>query len=121
MQDIQKTIFARESELQQPETRKSIESLDDLISDNFIEFGSSGQIYTKNDVLKNLPASPEIKFVMTNFRINVLSTEIVQSLFQTEKTNLITGEITKSLRSSLWRNENSQWKMIFHQGTPLAN
>lgn len=119
MNEIKETIFQLEEKLQRPDVRKSVEELDNLISEDFLEFGSLGQIYTKKDVLVNLPTSPEIKFIMTDFRINILSENIIQSLFKTEKTNLETGKITNSLRSSLWRNENGQWNMLFHQGTPV--
>ena len=119
MENLKEIIFKLENKLQQPDVRKSVEQLEDLISDDFIEFGSSGQIYTKKDVLNNLPISPEIKFIMTDFRINILSSDIVQSLFKTEKNNQQTGSTTRSIRSSLWRNEKGKWKMQFHQGTPI--
>ncbi|HDY90598.1 MAG TPA: DUF4440 domain-containing protein, partial [Pseudoalteromonas sp.] len=30
------------------------------------------------------------------------------------------SEFNYSLRMSLWRQTNEQWKMVFHQGTPCA-
>ena len=119
MDNLKDIIFQLEEKLQRPDVRKSVKELDDLISENLTEFGSSGQVYTKKDVLINLPVSPEIKFTMTDFRINILGENIVQSLFKTEKTNLENGKMTNSLRSSLWRNEGGKWRMLFHQGTPL--
>ncbi len=47
MENLDEIIFELENKLQQPDIRKSIEQLEDLISDDFIEFGSSGQIYAK--------------------------------------------------------------------------
>lgn len=117
MENLEEIIFKLEKELQQSEVRKSVRQLEELISDDFIEFGSSGQIYTKKDILNRLPQSPEVKFIMTDFRINALGHDIVQALYETEKKNQETGEIIYSLRSSLWRKENDQWKIIFHQGT----
>ena len=119
MENLEDIIFKLENKLQQPDVRKSVEQLKELISDDLIEFGSSGQIYTKQDVLNNLPASPEIKFMMTDFRIKILGSDIIQSLFKTKKINQQTGSITCSVRSSLWRNEKGKWKMLFHQGTPI--
>lgn len=119
MENLEDIIFKLENKLQQPGIRKSVEQLEELISDDLIEFGSSGQIYTKKDVLNNLPVSPEIKFIMTDFRIKILSSDIIQSLFKTEKINQQTGITTHSVRSSLWRNEKGKWKMLFHQGIPL--
>jgi hypothetical protein len=118
MDNLEEIIFELENKLQQPDVRKSVEQLEELISDDLIEFGSSGKIYTKKDVLNNLPVSPEIKFIMTDFKIKILNSGIIQSLFKTEKINQQTGITTYSLRSSLWRNEKGKWKMLFHQGTP---
>jgi hypothetical protein len=56
--DIKKVIFELENKLQQPDVRKSVEQLNELVSEDLIEFGSSGQVYTKKDVLNNLPAPP---------------------------------------------------------------
>jgi len=120
MENIEKIIFNLEEKLQQTNIRKSTNELEKLISDNFIEIGSSGTIYTKKDVLRNLPASPTIKFTMTDFKTHILCPDIIQSLFRTEKINQDTGSTTHSLRSSLWKKEDNAWKMIFHQGTPYS-
>jgi len=112
-------IFELEDKLLQPSVRKSTEQLGVLISDDFIEFGSSGKTYVKKDVLVNLPSSPEIKFNMIDFKTRLLADGLVQSFFKTEKTNAETGAVTISQRSSIWRNEEGEWRMIFHQGTPV--
>ena len=40
-----------------PEIRASVEQMADLLVDDFVEFGSSGRIYTKSQVLKAMPLS----------------------------------------------------------------
>jgi hypothetical protein len=115
---LREIIFNLESEFQKPDVRKSVGRLTELISDDFYEITSSGKVTFKKDCLANLPAAPEIKFVMTDFKINILCTDIIQTLFKTEKTVVGTGKVTYSMRSSIWKNENGKWKMIFHQGTP---
>ena len=119
MKKLKEIIFRLENRLLQPDVRKSVIQLNEMISEDFIEIGSSGQLYTKKDVLINLPSSPEIKFIMTDFRIVILSPNIIQSIFKTEKINQVTNKTTFSLRSSIWKNDDSKWRMIFHQGTPL--
>ena len=117
-ENLEKIIFSLESEFQKPEVWKSIEKLGELISDDFYEITSLGLVTSKKDCLVNLPVAPEIKFVMTGFRINVLCLGMVQTLFKTEKTVVKTGKVSYSMRSSIWKNENGKWRMIFHQGTP---
>jgi hypothetical protein len=55
MSTIESVIRGKEISLLKPEIRSSIESLSSLIADDFIEFGSSGRIYNKADVLEELP------------------------------------------------------------------
>lgn len=119
MENIEKTLIALEAELQRPDVRKSVENLNELISDDFKEITSSGTITNKQDCFVNLPAAPEIKFVMTDFSARELAPELVQTFFKTEKTVVDTGKVSYSARNSIWKNEDGKWKMIFHQGTPI--
>lgn len=118
MEGIEKTLFDLEAELQKSEVRKSVEKLNEIISDDFREITSSGTVTDKQDCFVNLPAAPEIKFVMTDFSVRELATDLVQTFFKTEKTIIGTDKISYSMRNSIWKNENGKWKMIFHQGTP---
>lgn len=118
MNDLDKIIFNLEKELQKDEVRKSIEKLDELISDDFKEITSSGTVTNKQDCFVNLPSAPKIDFVMTDFQIRQLTPDLIQSFFKTEKTVVETGKKSFSMRNSIWKNENGKWKMIFHQGTP---
>ena len=120
-ENLEKIIFNLESEFQKPEVRKSVQRLEELISDDFREITSSGKVTSKNDCLANLPNAPEIKFVMSDFKIYVLCPNIVQSLFKTKKIVLESGKESYSLRTTIWKNENGKWRMIFHQGTPINN
>jgi len=118
--NIEKTLFDLEAELQKPNVRKSIEKLDEIISDEFKEITSSGTVTNKQDCFVNLPAAPKVKFVMTDFSVRELATDLMQTFFKTEKTEVGTDKVSHSIRNSIWRNENGKWKMIFHQGTPIS-
>jgi hypothetical protein len=118
-ENLEEIIFNLETEFQQPEVRRSTQRLSELISDDFREITSSGRVTSKKDCLVNLPVAPEIKFVMTNFKMYVLSPDVVQTLFKTEKTVLETGKVSYSMRTTIWKNEKGIWRMLFHQGTPL--
>lgn len=120
MENVEKIIFDLETKLQKSAVRKSIEKLDEIISDDLREITSSGTVATKEDCLINLPAAPEIKFVMTDFSIRQLAPDLIQSFFKTEKTVAGTDKVSYSMRSSIWKNENGKWKMLFHQGTPTS-
>ena len=55
MKQEHQMIYELETSLLNPETRKSIEQLKRLIADEFIEYGASGLIYNKKDLLILFP------------------------------------------------------------------
>ncbi|MRG85685.1 nuclear transport factor 2 family protein [Salinibacillus xinjiangensis] len=106
-------IEALEKKLLQPEVRKSTEELTQLLSNDFTEFGSSGRIFTKQDILDRLPAETSVEMELTNLNLKKLASDVV----------LVTYTVTinhqkHSLRSSIWKkNSEGYWQMYFHQGT----
>ena len=88
---------------------------EDLLAEDFCEFGSSGKIYNKEIQLRALTehGCDEIHFNIVDFEVIELTDCLVQARYKTEHKQ--TGK--KSLRSSLWRLENNQWRLFFHQGT----
>ena len=96
-----------------PDIRHSVKKLENLLADEFIEIGSSGKIYHKNDILKWLPLESPRQFVVEDFSIIILSEDIVLTTYK------LTSEAVSSLRSSLWKFNGNEWKMVFHQGTKI--
>jgi len=118
-QDIYEKIHELELSLLSPAVRSSSNSLNKLLADDFVEFGSSGLIYNKSDILKRLPATIDrVEFVMNDFSIKIIEENIVLTTFKIKRT--INGEIIISLRSSLWRRQGDSWQIFFHQGTKIA-
>ena len=109
-----------ETELLQPEVRKSKERLNELLADEFYEIGESGKQYNKQDILKDLPKQTEIKYTIQNFNAVEVSPGIILATYQAEK-EMAGKKGTSSLRSSFWQNRNGKWQITFHQGTPLKD
>lgn len=119
MNEIHNTIYELETSLLKPEVRSSYEQLNNLLAEDFKEFGSSGLIYTKQNVLERLTVNQyKVVYDVSNFEAKELSQDIVMTNFKTDRTINDTEKLT-SLRTSLWRKENNQWKIFFHQGTPI--
>jgi hypothetical protein len=108
-----------ELELLQPDVRKSVDRLDALLADDFIEIGASGVRYTKQDTLTIVPSSTGELLTMHEFAIRELAPELILATYRVEKTVKGTGGTAWSFRSSIWQKQNGRWKMIFHQGTAL--
>ena len=111
--DLSAQIRRLEQQLLAPSTRASATALAGLLADDFIEFGSSGRVYSRAEVIAALVAepTPPAESELREFRAVELAPQIV----------LATYRCGRSLRSSVWRHEASGWRVVFHQGTPTAD
>ena len=118
MELLEKQVYELEIELLKPETRRSQEKISELLSVDFIEFCSSGDIYhyIKGDVFESDVSAYEIK----DFAIKELSEDCILATYKIIKHSEINECRKYSLRSSIWKKLNGTWKMIFHQGTLIS-
>ena len=114
---LEERILALERKLLDPDVRASSQELDRLIADDFVEFGNSGRIWNKRDVLSALPTESDVHFTISNFAIRELGPGLVLATYRVIRST-VESEHRASLRSSIWRFENERWQMAFHQGTP---
>jgi len=106
---LEDEIRGVEEQLLRAEVRASSEALDRLVSDRFVEFGSSGRVYTKPDVIAQMLAAPNVRVAVTDFRVLELAPDAALATYRTGA----------SLRSSVWQRVAGQWQIVFHQGTPV--
>jgi hypothetical protein len=118
MNALKDQIYILETQLLHADVRNSRSALDNLLSENFLEFAGSGKIFDKKKILDSLPGAPTPKFIMHDFAIHELSPVLILATYKMEKQD---GESEFSLRSSIWQKEQNAWKMLFHQGTNLTN
>lgn len=107
-------IYELELSLLEPAVRKSVVKINQLISDDFIEFGSSGKIYHKKNLLEDLPNEESSIYKVQNFATLELAEGVVLATY------LVEIDSVSSLRSSIWKYNGDAWQMIFHQGTQCA-
>lgn len=122
MELLEKHILELENKLLKPETRQSTQQISELLSDDFIEFCSSGTIYhyNKGDIFDKIANSYEIKWELKEFTTTQLSNDCVLATYKVIKLSELNENIKYSLRSSIWKCLNGKWKMIFHQGTLIS-
>ncbi len=116
MNENHKIVIKLEKELLDYSTRTNLKKLDSLLSDDFYEIGTSGRTYTKKVILDQLSKETRSKIKADNFESIELSLDVIQLRFKTVRKNE-DGSLSASLRSSIWKFNNNQWQMIFHQGT----
>lgn len=107
---IEEEIRELELKLAEPATLKSPREVERLVSDDFVEFGNSGRVYRKADVLAMLAAHPpEAPTPIADLRVVELSPDAALATYSTPR----------SYRSSVWRREASGFRIVFHQGTAI--
>ena len=113
--DLIKEVIDLEIYSLSPKVRSSKEELEKLFSEDFIEFGASGKVYTKLDVVNALPEKKENSFEVENIKAKALGVDVVQITYLLHNKT----ENKYSLRSSIWEWSLDGWRMIFHQGTNI--
>jgi len=93
------------------EVRENKDKLAEILADGFVEIGSSGQMYGKDECL-SLGVSKAV-MVMNHFEITILAEDVVLTTYFVE--NKTSGK--NSLRSSIWKFIDNRWQLFFHQGT----
>jgi hypothetical protein len=100
-----------------PTVRSSPGLLSRLLADDFIEFGSSGKIYDKQQIIDQLQSRSSAEYSLTNLQVELLSSSIALVTYRCFRSSQIDRGKNISLRSSIWRKGNESWQMVFHQGT----
>jgi hypothetical protein len=115
LQILTETVKKLEASLHEPAIRQDVHRLNKLMADDFIEIGKSGKVWTRSAVIKALSSETGIKIRMTDFTFLKLSEDIVLVTYTSHQS---TNELT-SKRSSIWKLFGNEWKIIYHQGTPI--
>ncbi|WP_448652044.1 nuclear transport factor 2 family protein [Pseudomonas fluorescens] len=113
--DLEAHLISLEQALQQSTTRTDAAQLERLLAHDFVEFGASGNVWgSKAEVIAGLQDEAFSARHMTECAVKVLSDGVALVTYRGYREGV--GE---SLRSSVWRQEEGQWRMVFHQGTPV--
>ncbi len=99
--------------------RGSVDALDALLANEFVEFGRSGGIYNKAEIIGSLTteipgADPPVG---TGFALKELAPDVALLTWRSICREP-DGREAHSLRSSIWKQTGGRWQIVFHQGTP---
>ncbi|MCP3740347.1 DUF4440 domain-containing protein [Rossellomorea sp. BNER] len=97
-----------------PDIRTSPEELNQLLADEFFEFGSSGNVWLKKDCISEGGLSVR-EMTLHDFDIQPLASDVVLATYR------VVDETREqqTLRSSIWKFIDERWQMVFHQGTVI--
>jgi glyoxylase I family protein len=91
----------------------------EFVADDFLEIGASGRTYTKSEVLAALERAPLRRFMLADFK--VVASGDGWALVSYRAGERTPESSTTSLRSTLWVERGGKWRIVFHQGTPVAS
>lgn len=97
----------------------SPEVLAGLIDNEFIEIGSSAVVYNKAEVMRWLASDDKSERTGTEFKAYTLAENLILLTYISIIKDTPAAESKQAMRSSIWRLTDGQWRMVFHQGTPL--
>ena len=118
---IASQLQRREERLLNPGVRASSAALAELIADDFIEIGSSGRRFSKMDVVEELKHEKKSNRSIIDFESFPLTPNIVLVVYKVVHEDEDVKQRKASVRSSIWKSMDGQWKIIFHQGTVVVS
>ena len=108
-----------EKQLLNSATERSADFVTSLLSPDFQEFGTSGLVYVRADIVDALADEPATTTSAEDFDVRVISADAALLTYKSTKT-VDGGASVRALRSSLWVRRDGEWRMLFHQGTRIA-
>lgn len=113
-------LVSREPIFHRPELGSTRADFEDMTVADFWEVGASGRRYSREYVLAELQKNYAGKYVDSwearDFHCRRLAEDVyllTYTLLQNE------GRLTR--RSTIWQNTPTGWKIVFHQGTMVAD
>jgi hypothetical protein len=116
---LEELLLKLEQRLMDPVFCKDRAQVSALLAEGFREFGSSGRVWSRDQIL-NPSETRQPAPLVEDFAVNTIVPELVQVTYRTLKT-MPGGKPQAALRSSLWIRRGDRWQMLFHQGTRIPD
>ena len=117
--DVLKELMRREPIFHRPEFGTTRDDFERMTDEKFWEVGASGRVYSREFVLDELErryANPHAdEWETKDFQCLEIAPDnylLTYTLFQGER-------VTR--RATIWRRTDSGWKIVYHQGTIVAD
>lgn len=118
MMELMDHLRGLEERLLDSSVRKDAAEMVALLAEDFREFGSSGRIFSRAEVVGELASEDRSVWSLADFEVKVISARLALVTYRAVRESA-EGVAAQSLRSSLWELRSEGWQMIFHQGTKI--
>jgi len=116
---IAEQLASREPLFHRPEFGTTRQDFDQMMAEEFWEVGASGRIYSKQRVLDTLESRHQQpvaeRLEVTRFACQQIAVDVFLVTYTLDQS----GRITR--RASLWRQTPDGWRVVYHQGTVVAD
>jgi hypothetical protein len=116
---LEELIRHLEERLLQADVRQSAQAMAELLADDFSEFGSSGRIFDKSTTIAALQHESPTEISLSDYQAKALAPDVVLVTYRAVRYAAASAPSTQSLRSSIWKQIDGRWQLVFHQGTSL--
>ncbi len=118
---FEQEFAAREKSLFEAEKRHDWPFIAKLLTDDFVEIAADGKRYAKPDVAAYFPDVQLHDYTMEDVRVQRVTADavLVTSTVRVDASFRGTHIPSHSYVSTLWVRHGKQWKIVFHQVTPI--
>ena len=109
-------FYELERSIVEPAYRQSAEMMEELLHPEFVELGSSGRVYDRQDMIEMLTAEVAAEVLIRDFKVHRVNPSAVLVTYRS-----IGQSGNEARRSSLWVRVGDRWQIRFHQGTRIEN
>jgi hypothetical protein len=118
--NIEETLRQLEERLLTSAVRHNEQEVSSLLADEFQEYGSSGRVYSKAEIVRALQNESSRQLSLHCFEGRGLAEGVVHVTYRALSEFSGTPPVA-SLRSSIWVFRDGRWQMLFHQGTRIPD
>ena len=101
-----------EQRLLDPSVRSSPHAVVPLLHPDFVEFGSSGRVHTKEMMVQMMLQQAPGVVRIRDFDVREIAPGAALVTYRT-----VGAEAMETRRSSVWVDDGGGWRIVFHQGT----
>jgi hypothetical protein len=112
-------LRACEQSLLDPAVRKDRTRISEYLAYNFEEFGSSGRVWSRDEILDELADETPVPLLLKAFHCECIAEDVALVTYRVVRGPDQAGLSVTSLRSSIWTEKDGTWKLRFHQGTRI--
>jgi hypothetical protein len=117
MDNLATELRRSEETLLDPAVRRNRAQVERLLAEDFLEFGSSGRVWTRDQIFDLLAMETYTPFTIEDFACARLSEDVALVTYRAVHKDAQSGDEIASLRSSIWTKKQGIWRLRFHQGT----